>query len=242
MEFQKEIDNAVQKVVSQHLGFIDFKEAWDLQEKLLAENVQLKLEYYKNSDPFSVPTSHHLLFCEHPSVYTLGKSGKRSNLMISEEEFLQKGIQFYHINRGGDITYHGPGQIVGYPILDLEKFKTDITWYLRSLEEVIIRCLREFSVKGERIEGATGVWIDANSSNTRKICAMGIKCSRWISMHGFAFNISTDLNYFQHIIPCGIADKGVTSLEIELGQKVDYEYVLLRLKHHFKEVFHCKLV
>lgn len=189
------------------------------------------------------PTQHHLLFVEHPLVYTLGKSGKMENVLISPEEREEKGIQFYHINRGGDITFHGPGQIVGYPILDLEKFYTDIGRYLRNLEEVFILTMAEYGLKGERSAGETGVWLDtADPARVRKICAMGIRCSRWVTMHGFAFNVNTDLSYFGYIIPCGIQDKQVTSLEKELGRKLDIEEVKEKVKRNFERVFEVELV
>ena len=181
---------------------------------------------------------HHLLFVEHPPVYTLGKSGKVEHILISPEEMAARGIDYFHINRGGDITFHGPQQVVGYPIMDLEQFKTDLGWYLRSLEEVIILTMAEYGLKGERSKGETGVWLDPDiPGKERKICAMGIKCSRWITMHGFAFNINTDLSYFDHIVPCGIVGKQVTSLQKELGREVDFEEVKQRLRKHFEQVF-----
>jgi lipoyl(octanoyl) transferase len=208
---------------------------------LLQKNVQIKLENRKLG--LENKTTNHLLFCEHPHVYTLGKSGSQDHLLIPKEVRDQRSIEFFEINRGGDITYHGPGQIVGYPILDLELFFTDIHKYLRYLEEVIILTLAEFGIKGERYEGYTGVWIDVDKpSKARKICAMGIRCSRWITMHGFAFNINTDLEYFGHIVPCGISDKQVTSLNQELGDKVEIEEVKSKLIHHFSKVFNAKML
>ncbi|MCL4138396.1 UNVERIFIED_CONTAM: hypothetical protein GTU68_040522, partial [Idotea baltica] len=205
------------------LGSIDYQEAWDLQEVLLKENL--------------VSTHHHLLFCEHPHVYTLGKSGKDSHLLINAQSMDNLGISYYRINRGGDITYHGPGQITGYPIFDLEKFKSDIGWYLRTLEEVVIQLLATYGLKGGRIPGATGVWLDIDSPFPRKICALGVRCSRWVSMHGFALNVNTDLSYFSHIVPCGINDKGVTSLQAELGHSLDISEVKDKLKEMFAQEF-----
>jgi lipoyl(octanoyl) transferase len=188
-------------------------------------------------------TVNYLLFVEHPPVYTLGKSGNEDNILMSQQELKINGIEFFHINRGGDITFHGPEQLVGYPILDLDKFKTDIGWYLRSLEEVIIMTMAEYGLTGERSKGETGVWIEPGiKGKERKICAMGIKCSRWITMHGFALNVNTDLNYFNNIIPCGIQNKQVTSLEKELGKKVSMEEVKEKMKRNFEEVFACQLV
>ncbi|MFW2476684.1 MAG: lipoyl(octanoyl) transferase LipB [Sediminibacterium sp.] len=185
---------------------------------------------------------HHLLFVEHSPVYTLGKSGKEEHILIAPEEMAARGIEYFHINRGGDITFHGPQQIVGYPIIDLEQFKTDLGWYLRSLEEVIILTMADYGLKGERSKGETGVWLDPDiPGKERKICAMGIKCSRWITMHGFAFNINTDLSYFDHIVPCGIVGKQVTSLQKELGREVDFEEAKERLKKHFEAVFEVAL-
>ncbi|MEM7371660.1 MAG: lipoyl(octanoyl) transferase LipB [Bacteroidota bacterium] len=222
------------------LGPMDYQEAWDLQESLLRVNVGLKLAAGRHANPHSIPTKHHLLLCEHPHVYTLGKSGKDTHLLIDQEEREKKEISYYKINRGGDITYHGPGQITGYPILDLEKFKPDLGWYLRSLEEVMIRLLNDYGLIGGRIPGATGVWLDTDGPLPRKICAFGVRCSRWITMHGFAFNVNTHLDYFNHIIPCGIADKGVSSLQRELGRELDMAEVKTRLLAHFEQVFSCE--
>lgn len=189
-------------------------------------------------DPFQIPTKHHLVFCEHPPVFTLGKSGNISNVLISESEMESKGISFYRTNRGGDITFHGQGQIVGYPILDLEKLGTDIGLYLRNVEEVIIRTLSDFGIVAGRSKGETGVWIDADEKGKeRKICAIGVRCSRWITMHGFALNVNTDLSYFNHIIPCGIENKQVTSIQKELGADVDINEVKKILLKYFAEVF-----
>ncbi len=213
------------------LGNMAYQQAWDLQESLLQENLQLKKEG-------STHTKHHLLLVEHPPVYTLGKSGKEEHVLISEAERQLRQIEFFKINRGGDITFHGPGQIVGYPILDLEKYYTDIGLYLRNLEEVIIRVMADYGLLGTRSKGETGVWLDPETpGKERKICAMGVRCSRWITMHGFAFNVNTDLSYFDHIIPCGIQNKQVTSLEKELGRKLDFREVKEKLLVKFAEVF-----
>ncbi len=223
-----------QKVKFTDYGKIEYKEAWDQQESLLQANVQAKA--------VKEPTRHHLLFCEHPAVYTLGKSGSESNVLISDVEMKEQQIQFFHTNRGGDITFHGPQQIVGYPILDLEQFYTDIGRYLRELEEVIIDTLGVFGITAERSKGETGVWIEPGiPGRERKICAMGVRCSRWITMHGFALNVNTDLSYFNNIIPCGIQNKQVTSMEKELGAKLDYETVKNQLKLSFEKVFDCVL-
>lgn len=228
----------MQTVFFQDLGIRSYKEVWDYQEMLLKQNVQLK-----SADTTKHNTSNYLLFIEHTPVYTLGKSGHKEHVLISDDELQEKGIEFFHINRGGDITFHGPQQIVGYPILDLDKFKTDLGWYLRSLEEVIILTMAEYGIVGGRSKGETGVWIDADvKGKERKICAMGIKCSRWITMHGFAFNVNTNLNYFNYIVPCGIQNKQVTSLEKELGFKVDYEEVKEKVQRNFEQVFDAQLV
>ena len=213
----------------------DYKETWDYQSKLLQEIVDIKVDNRRNSD--QKPTPNYLLFVEHPHVYTLGKSGDVSNLLLNEKQLQEKGASFYKINRGGDITYHGPGQIVGYPILDLENFFTDIHKYLRLLEETIILTLAEYGLKSTRSEGETGVWLDVGTPFARKICAMGIRSSRWVTMHGFALNVNTNLGYFDHIIPCGIRGKAVTSMEIELGKKVDLEEVKQKILKHFKVLF-----
>ncbi|MEM6342824.1 MAG: lipoyl(octanoyl) transferase LipB [Bacteroidota bacterium] len=227
----------MEKVLYQDLSPIDYQEAWDLQERLLRANVEIKLEAGRKADPLSLPTQHHLLLCEHPHVYTLGKSGKEEHLLVDEGERSRLGISYYKINRGGDITYHGPGQITGYPIFDLEKFRTDIGWYLRSMEEVMIRLLADYGLEGMRSQGETGVWLDVGKENARKICAMGVRCSRWVTMHGFALNVNTDLQYFSYIVPCGIADKGVTSLAAELGKSIEIEEVKTSLRGHFADVF-----
>ncbi len=240
-----------QLVQFEDLGNMPYKQAWDYQESLLKKNLDVKaalrsladsLEPIVDSIHYSSFTTHHLLFVEHPPVYTLGKSGDVKNILISEEERATRGIEYYPTNRGGDITFHGPQQIVGYPILDLEKFETDIGKYLRKLEEVIILTMADYGLKGERSKGETGVWLDPDKKGKeRKICAMGVRCSRWITMHGFAFNVNTDLNYFNYIIPCGIENKQVTSLEKELGRKVDFEEAKERVKQNFEKVFDVKL-
>ena len=234
----------LQEVQFQDLGARGYRETWDFQESLLKNNTDIKAESRKTDVPAKLtPTSHHLLFVEHPPVYTLGKSGKESHVLISAEEREKKGIEYFHINRGGDITFHGPGQLVGYPILDLEKFRTDIGWYLRSLEEVFILTMAEYGLKGDRSPGETGVWLDPDvPGKERKICAMGIKCSRWVTMHGFAFNINTNLDYFSYIVPCGIENKQVTSLQQELGRVVDEAEVKEKVCRHFEEVFGCRLI
>lgn len=224
------------QIIVKDLGHKDYKETWDYQESLFEEIVELK---HKNrAENTEVPTPNYFLFVEHPHVYTLGKSGHIENLLIDEAALAKKGASFYKINRGGDITYHGPGQIVGYPIIDLENFFTDIHKYLRSLEEVIIRTLADYGIKGERSEGETGVWLDVGTPFARKICAMGVRASRWVTMHGFALNVNTDLGYFDNIIPCGIRGKAVTSLNVELSkEKVDTEEVKRYILKHFEEIF-----
>lgn len=218
---------------------MEYKAAWDLQEKLLHENVAVKSDSNSNS----ADTTHYLLFTEHPPVYTLGKSGNKSNVLMSDEELAANNISFFHINRGGDITFHGPGQIVGYPILDLEKFYTDIGRYLRNIEEVIILTLADYGLKGDRSKGETGVWLDPDvPGKERKICAIGVRCSRWVTMHGFAFNVNTDLSYFNNIIPCGIANKQVTSLSKELGKEMDINEVKEKVKRNFERIFEAEIV
>lgn len=227
----------MQTVLFQDLGSIGYQEAWDYQESLLKTNVEAKM-----AQP-ARPTEHHLLFCEHPPVYTLGKSGHMENVLIGEAEREQRGIEFYKTNRGGDITFHGPGQLVCYPILDLEFFGTDIGRYLRNLEEVIIRTMADYGLKGERSPGETGVWLNPGlPGRERKICAIGVRCSRWITMHGLALNVDTDLAYFGHIVPCGIVNKQVTSLASELGHPIDREEVKTRVRAHFCAVFGAELV
>ena len=223
----------------QDLGNKDFKETWDYQETLFKEIIDLKIK--KKIQP-EIITPNYLLFVEHPHVYTLGKSGAVSNLLLSEKQLENKGATFYKINRGGDITYHGPGQIVGYPLLDLENFFTDIHKYLRFLEEVIILTLADYNILGARSEGETGVWIDAGTPFARKICAMGVRASRWVTMHGFALNINTNLGYFDNIIPCGIKGKAVTSLHVELGKTVDEAEVKAKIIKHFQKIFEAKII
>ncbi|CAA0154457.1 Lipoate biosynthesis protein B LipB (Octanoyltransferase) [Tenacibaculum maritimum] len=213
----------------------DYKETWDYQSDLLQSIIDLKIKNRREGT--NIPTKNYFLFVEHPHVYTLGKSGNMSNLLLNEEQLRQKGATFYKINRGGDITYHGPGQIVGYPILDLENFFTDIHKYLRLLEEAIILTIGEYGLKGERSEGETGVWLDVGTPFARKICAMGIRTSRWVTMHGFALNVNTNLGYFDNIIPCGIRGKAVTSMEAELGRKISEEEVKSKILVHFKTLF-----
>ena len=233
-----------QKVFFEDMGIRSYQPSWDYQEALLLKNTQIKWAARQNEQDLKTSqTEHRLLMVEHNPVFTLGKSGKREHVLVSEEQLKNLGIEFFHINRGGDVTYHGLQQIVGYPILDLDKFKTDLGWYLRSLEQVIIDVMAEYGLKGERSEGETGVWLQPEDPfMARKICAMGIKCSRWITMHGFALNVNTDLSHFEFIVPCGIQGKTVTSLEKELGHKVNYEEVKEKIKKHFQLVFDCELV
>lgn len=229
-----------QQIRVKDMGQVPYQEAWDYQERLLQESLQLKVAMRDNNAE-SRPV-HHLLFCEHPPVYTLGKSGHLSNLLLNDQQLIDKGITFVQTNRGGDITYHGPGQIVGYPIIDLEQFFTDIGKYLRSLEEVIIRVIADYGLKGERSKGETGVWLEPETpGRARKICAMGVRCSRWVTMHGFAINVNTDMHYFSNIIACGIQDKAVTSLQQELGRAVPMEEVQEKIVHYFGEVFDAEM-
>lgn len=221
-----------QLVHFEDLGQRSYAEVWDYQESLLRSNVTLKL------DGRAADTRHHLLFVVHPPVYTLGKSGDPKHVLISDEERSARSIEYFHTNRGGDITFHGPGQLVVYPILDLEKFERDIGKYLRNLEEVVIRCLADSGLKGERSSGETGVWLDPGiSERARKICAIGVRCSRWISMHGLALNVNTQLDFFRHIVPCGIPDKMVTSLQAELGAPIEMEVVKRSVQQHFADLF-----
>ena len=223
------------------LGLKDFKETWDYQETLFKTILDTKIK--NRREDAGLDTNNHFLFVEHPHVYTLGKSGDLSNLLLTEDQLAAKGATFYKINRGGDITYHGPGQIVGYPILDLDNFFTDIHKYLRFLEEVIILTLSDYGLKTERSPGETGVWLDVGTPFARKICAMGVRASRWVTMHGFALNVNADLGYFDNIIPCGIRGKAVTSLNNELGvERVDESEVKKKLLHHFEALFEAELV
>lgn len=221
------------------LGNKDYKDTWDYQEELFAAIVDLKIQKRNNPE---IVTPNYFLYVEHPHVYTLGKSGDFSNLLLSEKQLTEKGATFYKINRGGDITYHGPGQIVGYPILDLENFFTDIHKYLRLLEEAIILTLAEYGLKTERSPGETGVWFDVGTPFARKICAMGVRASRWVTMHGFALNVNADLGYFDNIIPCGIRGKAVTSMQVELGRQVNEQEVKEKILHHFSVLFESAFI
>jgi lipoyl(octanoyl) transferase len=234
----------MQKVKFINLGLIDYKEAWDYQEELFESIIDVKREnrQREKEGKFGKETHSKLIFCEHPHVFTLGKSGQQSHLLINEAQLAAKGAQYYKINRGGDITYHGPGQLVGYPIFDLDNFFTDIHKYLRHLEEAVIRTLAEYDIKAGRIEGSTGVWLDWDNPKARKICALGVRSSRWVTMHGFAFNINSDLDYFTNIIPCGISDKAVTSLNVELGKQIDMTEVEEKMKTHLSALFDMTLV
>lgn len=231
------------KVKFLDLGQKDYKATWDLQEEIFAKTVALKIENRKNGDRVQQITSNHLLFVEHPHVYTLGKSGELTHLLLDDKGLEAKQATFYKINRGGDITYHGPGQLVGYPILDLDNFFTDIHKYLRLLEEAIILTLSEYGIESGRIEGLTGVWLDhLEQINPRKICALGVKSSRWVTMHGFAFNVNADLDYFRNIVPCGITDKAVTSMHLELGSPVDEKEVKHKVKAHIGRLFEMEFI
>jgi lipoyl(octanoyl) transferase len=223
------------QVILQDLGVRPYKQVWDYQENLLQQKIIAKQNGILKND--------YLLFVEHNPVFTLGKNGKEKNLLVNEIFLSQKGIEYFHINRGGDITFHGPEQLVGYPILDLDNYKTDLGWYLRSLEQVIILTIKEYGLQGERSKGETGVWLDASiKGRERKICAMGIRCSRWVTMHGFALNVNVDLNYFSFITPCGIADKKVTSIEKEIGHKVSMDEVKQKLVKNFEMVFDAEII
>ncbi|MGY6648807.1 lipoyl(octanoyl) transferase LipB [Wenyingzhuangia sp. IMCC45574] len=228
------------KVQYQNLGLKGYKETWDYQDQLFQDILSSKVANRKRDVP--EPTKNHFLFVEHPHVYTLGKSGDLSNLLLNEKQLEEKGATFYKSNRGGDITYHGPGQIVGYPILDLDNFFTDIHKYLRFLEEAVILTLAEYGIKSERSSGETGVWLDVGTPFARKICAMGVRSSRWVTMHGFALNVNVDLGYFDNIIPCGIKGKAVASMEAELGKKIDIIEVQKKLLKHLGNLFEWKLI
>ncbi|MFS4418702.1 lipoyl(octanoyl) transferase LipB [Maribacter sp. 2307ULW6-5] len=229
------------RVHFQDLGLKDYKETWDYQELLFKETVDAKIRNRRQGT--AVETPNHFLFVEHPHVFTLGKSGDISNLLVDEKQLAEKEASFYKINRGGDITYHGPGQIVGYPILDLDNFFTDIHQYLRLLEEMVMLTLAEYGLKAERSQGETGVWLDVGTPFARKICAMGVRASRWVTMHGFALNVNADLGYFDLMVPCGIKDKAVTSLHLELGKtKVDMDGVKQKLRHHFEVLFEAEFI
>ncbi|MBM3401869.1 MAG: lipoyl(octanoyl) transferase LipB [Bacteroidetes bacterium] len=228
------------KVIVEDWALLDYEQAWKKQEQVFAETVQAKVVNRNNNTDF--PVNNHLIFVEHPHVYTLGKSGKPENLLLNEAALRDREATFYKINRGGDITYHGPGQIVVYPILDLDNFFTDIHLYLRTLEEAVILTLADYGIDGGRYEGYTGVWIDADNQRARKICAMGVRCSRWVTMHGLAFNINTDLAYFKNIVPCGIDGKDVTSMERELGYPLQMDEVKEKLKKYIVKLFDMELI
>lgn len=223
------------KLIQKDLGEIEYKQAWDYQQNILNEIVAAKTQ--------NKPTESYLLFCEHPHVYTLGRGGAENNLLLNSQQLKEKGVSFYKTNRGGDITYHGPGQIVGYPIIDLEAFSLDIRQYIFNLEEVIIETLKTFSIKSERLDGARGVWLDVDNKQTvRKICAIGVRSSRWVTMHGFALNVNTDLFFFNHINPCGFTDKAVTSMQKELSKEVDINIVKKEIENTFAKVFQTKII
>ncbi|MFK7811493.1 MAG: lipoyl(octanoyl) transferase LipB [Maribacter sp.] len=229
------------KVLLEDLGLKDYKETWDFQEQLFQQTLDIKIK--NRREEANLVTPNHFLFVEHPHVFTLGKSGDISNLLVDEKQLAEKGAKFYKINRGGDITYHGPGQIVGYPILDLDNFFTDIHKYLRLLEEMVILTLAEYGLKAERSDGETGVWLDVGTPFARKICALGVRASRWVTMHGFALNVNSNLGYFDLMIPCGIKGKAVTSLNVELGkQEIDMEEVKQKLLRHFEVLFEAEIV
>ncbi len=228
------------EVIFKQLGLIDYKEAWDLQEQLFAKTIQEKIQIRNGED--SIVTKNYLLFCEHPHVYTLGKSGSLDNLLLDDEGLEQNEAVFYKINRGGDITYHGPGQLVVYPIFDLDHFFSDIHKYLRFLEEAVILTLKEYGIESGRVEGLTGVWIEGDTPRARKICALGVKSSRWVTMHGIGFNVNSDLSYFSHIVPCGIDDKAVTSMQQELGRELNFSEVSEVLKEKLASQFNYEYV
>lgn len=228
------------QILCRDIGLMDYQKAWDYQENLFQGIVDSKIKNRRENA--GITTSNFLIFVEHPHVYTLGKSGDLSHLLIDENQLKQKGASYYKINRGGDITYHGPGQIVGYPIFDLDHFFTDIHRFLRTLEEAIILTLADFDLVGDRSPGETGVWLDVNTPFARKICAMGVRASRWVTMHGFALNVNTDLSYFEHIIPCGITGKGVTSMQKELGKPIDEKLVIKGIKRHLSFCFEASIV
>ena len=231
------------KIIFRDLGLIDYKVCWDYQEKLFNEIIQQKISNRYLPEEKQIPTNNFLLFVEHPHVYTLGKSGDESNLLLNEKQLEEKKSSFYKINRGGDITYHGPGQIVAYPIIDLDNFFTDIHKYLRLLEETIIVTLKEYGIEGNRSKGETGVWLESeNKLRARKICAMGVRCSRWVTMHGWGFNVNADLNYFNNIIPCGINDKAVTSLNKELGHEINIPEIKEKLIINFAKLFEAEII
>jgi lipoyl(octanoyl) transferase len=223
------------KVSWEDIGLKDYKEVWDYQETVFKKAIDLKIA--NRAAAVEVLPENHLIFCQHPHVYTLGKSGEENHLLINSDELTKHGAAFYKINRGGDITYHGPGQLVMYPILDLDQFFTDIHKYMRYLEEAVILTLSEFGIKAGRVDGLTGVWIDGGTPNERKICAMGVKSSRWVTMHGIALNVNPDLSYFNHIVPCGIVDKSVTSMQQELGKEISIDEVRESLRINMANIF-----
>lgn len=229
------------KVILKDLGRIDYQAAWDMQTEVFQQMIATKVNNRKVAKEDKKEQQHCFFFAEHPHVYTLGRNGKEAHLLLTEKELEKRAASFYKINRGGDITYHGLGQVVGYPILDLDEFFTDIGRYIRLLEEMVIRTLAEYDIIGERIKGLSGVWIDANFPSARKICAVGVHLSRWTTMHGFAFNINTDLSYFDYIVPCGIDDKAVTSLEKELGYRVNLGTIKQQLIKHFVDLFEAEI-
>lgn len=228
------------KVIYKNLGLIDYQQAWDIQEKLFQQTIQQKIDNRNNGT--KILTKNYILFCEHPHVYTLGKSGKASHLLLDEIQLKEAGATYYQSNRGGDITYHGPGQLVVYPIFDLDYFFTDIHKYMRFLEEAVILTLAEFGIKGQRSEGLTGVWLEPETEKARKICAMGVKCSRWVTMHGIGFNVNSNLSYFSNIIPCGIEDKSVTSMQKELGYEINLADVSAILKEKMAQLFEYEYI
>lgn len=236
----------MRKVYFRELGIIEYGDAWQMQEALMKEGLDIKAQWYNVPDaerPAENGIKHHLLFCTHPHVYTLGKSGHMENLLVNDTRLQELGASFYKTNRGGDITYHGPGQIVAYPILDLEQFYTDLGKYMRNLEEVVIRTIAHFGLKGDRLMGSTGVWLDPdNPAKARKICAMGVRSSRWMTIHGLALNVNTDLRFFDYIVPCGITDKQVTSMQKELGKELNELEVREILRREFSNVFECEIV
>lgn len=236
----------MRKVYFRELGTIEYGDAWQMQEALMKEGLDIKAQWYNVPDaerPADNGIKHHLLFCTHPHVYTLGKSGHMENLLVNDTRLQELGASFYKTNRGGDITYHGPGQIVAYPVLDLEQFYTDLGKYMRNLEEVVIKTIAHYGLKGDRLPGSTGVWLDPdNPAKARKICAMGVRSSRWMTIHGLALNVNTDLRFFDYIVPCGISDKQVTSMQKELGKEVNELEVREILRKEFSNVFECEIV
>jgi len=230
----------MQQIFLEDLGLKDYKATWGYQEKLFDAIIKVKRQ--NRNEKLNLPTKNHFLFVEHPHVYTLGKSGDFNNLLLTEDQLKAKGATYYKINRGGDITYHGPGQIVGYPILDLDNFFTDIHKYMRFLEETVIKTLAEYNIKGTRSDGETGVWLDVGTPFARKICALGVRSSRWVTMHGFALNVNTDLGFFDNIIPCGIRGKAVSSMQAELGKPIDQNEVKIKILKHFSEIFEAEFV